>query len=113
MDIHSVENLVELASSSSALLSELNKSGSFEDMNNNQSSTNLSTRMESFIKSLSNANLLKHGLDSSLAFGSLLNATSSSSLFDEGMCWVSHAIARNDSLSWNSLHLFFPLLQRK
>jgi len=95
MGIHSVENLVELASTSqsSALLSELSKSccpsegGGGVRNNDGQSSANLSSRMESFIKSLSNANLLKSGLDlsgldSGDALGSLLNATSSNSLFD-------------------------------
>ncbi|KAL7541841.1 hypothetical protein ACHAXR_011267 [Thalassiosira sp. AJA248-18] len=84
MDIQSVENLVELASSSnsSALLAEINKSSSDVSGKNNQSSANLSSRMESFIKSLSSANLLKAGLDSTAALGSLLNATSSNSIFD-------------------------------
>ena len=47
MDIHSVENLVELAatSNSSAILSELNKSYS-DGLKNNLSSTCLSSRME-------------------------------------------------------------------
>jgi len=101
MDVHSVENLLELASSSqsSVLLSELaNKGGtgrypapsSNDDeapaaKSNNlksSSSVNLSSRMESFIKSLSSANLLKSGLDSGVALGSLLNATSSNSIYD-------------------------------
>ena len=90
MDIHSVENLVELAASSnsSAILSELNKNYNESIKNNGQSSANMSTRMESFIKSLSSANLLKSGMDSQHALGSLLNAkasTNSISAFDAGM----------------------------
>lgn len=83
MDIHSVENLVELAATSntSAILSELSKSYSDGSKNKHESSANLSTRMESFIKSLSSANLLKSGLDSQQALGSLLNA-SSGDIFD-------------------------------
>ena len=82
MDIHSVENLVELAatSNSSAILSELNKT--YSDAGKGTSSNNLSNRMESFIKSLSTANLLKSGLDSQQAIGSLLGSTSS--FFDGG-----------------------------
>jgi hypothetical protein len=85
MDLQSVENLVELAatSNSSAILSELNKNYS-ESLKYNQSSANLSTRMESFIKSLSNANLFKTGFDSQQALGCLLNA-SCSNFFDAGM----------------------------
>ena len=84
MDIHSVENLVELAatSNSSAILSELNKT--YYDAGKGTSSNNLSNRMESFIKSLSTANLLKSGLDSQQAIGSLLGSTSS--FFDGGKC---------------------------
>jgi len=85
MDIHSVENLVELAASSnsSAILSELNKSYSDGVKNHGQSSANLTSRMESFIKSLSSANLLKSGLDSQQALGSLLNLNASSNnIFD-------------------------------
>ena len=88
MDIHSVENLVELAatSNSSAILSELNKSYS-DSLKNNLSSTCLSSRMESFIKSLSSANLFKSGLDSQQALGSLLHE-SSSNIFDSGMFYL-------------------------
>ena len=88
MDIHSVENLVELAatSNSSAILSELNKSYS-DGVKNNMSSTCLSSRMESFIKSLSSANLFKSGLDSQQALGSLLHE-SSSNIFDSGMSYI-------------------------
>eukprot|EP00581_Thalassiosira_minuscula_P012836 CAMPEP_0183716632 /NCGR_PEP_ID=MMETSP0737-20130205/10467_1 /TAXON_ID=385413 /ORGANISM="Thalassiosira miniscula, Strain CCMP1093" /LENGTH=852 /DNA_ID=CAMNT_0025945925 /DNA_START=136 /DNA_END=2696 /DNA_ORIENTATION=- len=90
MDIQSVENLVELAASSqsSTLLSELSKvsttsaGGTASVKINEQSSDKLSSRMESFFKSLSSANLLKSGLDSSAALGSLLNAASTSS-FEE------------------------------
>lgn len=102
MDVNSVENLLELASStqSSALLSELvstssdsspapssstgdNDASATNKINlKSTSSVNLSSRMESFIKSLSSANLLKSGLDSGVALGSLLNVTSSNSLFD-------------------------------
>lgn len=84
MDIQSVENLVELAASSnsSAILSELNKNY-YNNLRNNQSSATLSTRMESFIKSLSNANLHKYGLNSQQALESLLNA-SSTNIFDAG-----------------------------
>ena len=86
--IHSVENLVELAatSNSSAILSELNKSYS-DGLKNNLSSTCLSSRMESFIKSLSSANLFKSGLDSQQALGSLLHE-SSSNIFDSGMFYL-------------------------
>jgi len=102
MDVNSVENLLELASStqSSALLSELvskssdsspapssstgdNDASATKKINlKSTSSVNLSSRMESFIQSLSSANLLKSGLDSGVALGSLLNVTSSNSLFD-------------------------------
>ena len=102
MDLHSVGNLVELAntssSQSSALLSELankvscpapsfSSGGGDSDQttknNSYKSSANLSARMESFIKTLSSANLLKTGFDSSAALGSFLNAaTSSNTLFD-------------------------------
>ncbi len=84
MDIQSVENLVELAaaSNSSAILSELNKNY-YNNLRNNQSSANLSTRMESFIKSLSNANLHKYGLSSQHALESLFHA-SSTNIFDAG-----------------------------
>ena len=87
MDMQSVENLVELAatSNSSAILSELNKNYSESlKYNNHSSSANLSTRMESFIKSLSNANLFKAGLDSQQALGSLLLNASCSNFFDAG-----------------------------
>ena len=82
MDIHSVENLVELAatSNSSAILSELNKN--YSDSLHRTGS--MSNRMESFIKSLSNANLLKSGLDSQQALGDLLH--NSSNFFDAGTC---------------------------
>jgi Tfp pilus tip-associated adhesin PilY1 len=88
MDIQSVENLVELAatSNSSAILSELNKNYN-NNLRNNFSSANLSTRMESFIKSLSNANLHKCGLSSQQALESLLHA-SSSSIFDAGKTYT-------------------------
>lgn len=87
MDIHSVENLVELAASSNstAILSELTKTYTDSVKKNGQSSANLSSRMESFIKSLSSANLLKSGMDSQQALGSLLHAnasTTSMSVFD-------------------------------
>ena len=88
MDMQSVENLVELAatSNSSAILSELNKnySESLKYNNHSSSAANLSTRMESFIKSLSNANLFKAGLDSQQALGSLLLNASCSNFFDAG-----------------------------
>ncbi len=102
MDLQSVENLVELAatSNSSAILSELNKNYSESLKYNQGSSSNLSTRMESFIKSLSNANLFKTGLDSQQALGCLLNA-SCSNFFDAGMMcakyeptWSSHEVIR-------------------
>eukprot|EP00578_Thalassiosira_sp_NH16_P031510 CAMPEP_0181078636 /NCGR_PEP_ID=MMETSP1071-20121207/1592_1 /TAXON_ID=35127 /ORGANISM="Thalassiosira sp., Strain NH16" /LENGTH=745 /DNA_ID=CAMNT_0023159965 /DNA_START=457 /DNA_END=2694 /DNA_ORIENTATION=- len=87
MDIHSVENLVELAASSNstAILSELTKTYTDSVKKNGQSSANLSSRMESFIKSLSSANLLKSGMDSQQALGSLLHANASTnnlSVFD-------------------------------
>ncbi len=102
MDLQSVENLVELAatSNSSAILSELNKNYSESLKYNQGSSANLSARMESFIKSLSNANLFKTGLDSQQALGCLLNA-SCSNFFDAGMVcakyeptWRSHQVIR-------------------
>lgn len=86
MDIQSVENLVELASSSqsSAILSEMARNASIVSAltKNDQSCSNMSSRMESFIKSLSSANLLKSGLESQVALGSLLKATSSNSIMD-------------------------------
>merc|ERR1712176_400219 len=51
-------------------------------MTNDQSCANLSCRMESFIKSLSSANLLKSGSDSQAALGSLLNLNSSNNFFN-------------------------------
>ena len=90
MDIHSVGNLVELASShSSQLLSELTKTSS-SDGGKHQCSGNMSSRMESFIKSLSSANL-KAGFDSSVALGSLLNIASSNGNFDAGTSRVASA----------------------
>ena len=84
MDIGSVENLVELAanSNSSAILSELSKNY-YNNLKNNQGSANMSSRMESFIKSLSSANLTKYGSSSQHALESLLHA-SSSNIFDAG-----------------------------
>lgn len=85
MDIHSVGNLVDLASSThlSTAHEVSSKSSSPEmDMKNDQSCANLSFRMESFIKSLSSANLLKSGSDSQAALGSLLNVNSSSNFFN-------------------------------
>lgn len=104
MDIHSVENLVELAASSNstAILSELTKSYSDATRNHGQSSANMSSRMESFIKSLSSANLFKSGLDSQQALGSLLNAHASrgsllnaypsTNIFDAGMSCMSNVL---------------------
>jgi len=92
MDIGSVENLVELAanSNSSAILSELSKNYYNNLMKNNQSSggNNVSSRMESFIKSLSSANLTKYGSNSQHALESLLYA-SSSNIFDAGETIIS------------------------
>ena len=85
MDLGSVENLVELAatSNSSAILAELSKNYN-NNLKYNQSSANMSSRMESFIKSLSNANLMKYGLSSQHALESLLHANSTN-IFDAGM----------------------------
>lgn len=94
MDIGSVENLVELAanSNSSAILSELSKNY-YNNLKNNQSSgNNMSSRMETFIKSLSSANLTKYGSSSQHALESLLHA-SSSNIFDAGET-VSSLISR-------------------
>lgn len=90
LDIQSVENLVEMASTSqsSTLLSEPNDSvsspeqGGAKSNKPSSSAAHMSSRMESFFKSLSSANLLKSGLDSSAALGSLLNATASSNLLN-------------------------------
>lgn len=84
MDIQSVGNLVDLASTHLSTAHEVSsKSSSPEmDMKNDQSCANLSFRMESFIKSLSSANLLKSGSDSQAALGSLLNVNSSSNFFN-------------------------------
>jgi hypothetical protein len=98
MDIGSVENLVELAanSNSSAILSELSKNYYKNLMKNNQSSgNNVSSRMESFIKSLSSANLTKYGSNSQHALESLLYA-SSSNIFDAGETIISSNITGID-----------------
>jgi hypothetical protein len=117
MDIQSVENLVELAaaSNSSAILSELNKNY-YSNPRNNQSSANLSTRMESFIKSLSNANLHKYGLSSQQALESLLNA-SSGNIFDAGKTYTnlssSLLFISSTSVLTVSMHLLAEKFSRR
>jgi len=70
MDLQSVENLVELASSSN-LVSLLTESKS-------------SAQMETFIQSLSSGNLLKSGNDSHAALGGLLQSLSRGNLLKSG-----------------------------
>ena len=70
MDLQSVENLVELASSSN-LASLLTESKS-------------SAQMETFIQSLSSGNLLKGGNDSHIALGGLLQSLSKGNLLKAG-----------------------------
>ena len=113
LDLHSVENLVDLASTSnlaSSIASEVSKASdskkSSETFTSTPSCADMASRMESFIKSLSSANLFKSGYDSSVALSGLLQniqnslndaSVSSNSIFDSGM-FLSHL---NDSLSNN------------
>lgn len=84
LDIQSVENLVELAATnnSTTILHDQNSNKNNITSDESRMKTSLAN-MESFIKSLSSANLLKNGLDSSAALSGLLQA-SSSGLFDAG-----------------------------
>ena len=70
MDLQSIENLVELASSSN-LVSMFTESKS-------------SAQMETFIQSLSSGNLLKSGNDSHAALGGLLQSISRGNLLKAG-----------------------------
>jgi len=82
LDLHSVENLVELASNSNLAAMNSNENenkkqhsalkSSVGMSTGSSSSTIMASRMESFIKSLSSANLFKHGFESNAALGGLL-----------------------------------------
>ena len=104
MDLQSVENLVELASSSNlaSLLTESKSSAQMETFIQSLSSGNLRkadndshVALGGFLQSLSRGNLLKAGEDSHVALGNLLQSihtdlhdenSSSNNLFDPGMC---------------------------
>ena len=98
LDLHSVENLVELASHSNLSAMSSNEIAKLSAPNKSvdgMTSAPSSARMESFIKSLSSANLLKSGFASSHALGGLLQniqnslndpSISCNSLFDAGKC---------------------------
>jgi len=97
LDIQSVENLVELAATnnSTTVLRDQNSNKNNTTSDESRMKTSLAN-MESFIKSLSSANLLKNGLDSSAALSGLLQA-SSSGLFDAG---ESSAVILGDRLRY-------------
>ncbi|EJK68602.1 hypothetical protein THAOC_10205 [Thalassiosira oceanica] len=82
LDIQSVENLVELAATNNSTTILHEQNGNKTKITSDESRMKSSlANMESFIKSLSSANLLKNGLDSSAALSGLLQA-SSSGVFD-------------------------------
>lgn len=84
LDIQSVENLVELAATNNSTTILHEQNGNKTKITSDESRMKSSlANMESFIKSLSSANLLKNGLDSSAALSGLLQA-SSSGVFDAG-----------------------------
>ncbi len=82
LDLHSVENLVELASNSNLVAINSNEIENDKQHETTKRADGMSTgtsnstitasRMESFIKSLSSANLFKHGFESNVALGGLL-----------------------------------------
>jgi hypothetical protein len=93
LDMNSVENLVNLASTSNLSSDTTDETKQLNKSIEEITGTKLSSRMESFIKSLSSANLLKGGVSSSDALGGLLanlqNSLndphgSSSDIFDAG-----------------------------
>lgn len=93
LDMNSVENLVNLASTSNLSSDTTDETKQLNKSIEEITGTKLSSRMESFIKSLSSANLLKGGMSSSDALGGLLanlqNSLndphgSSSDIFDAG-----------------------------
>lgn len=106
MDLQSVENLVELASSSNlaSLLTESKSSAQMETFIQSLSSGNLlksgnesHVALGGLLQSLSKGNLLKAGEDSHVALGNLLQSiqtdlhdenSSSNNLFDPGVCMV-------------------------
>lgn len=120
LDMDSVENLVQL-SSTNLSSEELNKLAEAYKRSGS-SSFKSSSRMESFIKSLSNANL-KSGLDSSAALSSLFQNIqnsmndpngSSTNIFDDGETdehWLLRI--RLDNLEHLTLLSFFTLSVKK